>query len=71
MQTNAGFIEHVEHTGESGADLGGQTDALGFPAREGHRRAIKAEVIETDVNQETQSHADLPQHQISDLDLTR
>jgi len=69
MQTDARLIQHVEHAGEAGADLGGEADALGFTARERHRRPIEAEVIEAHIQQEFQAQADLAQHQITDLDL--
>ena len=69
VQADARLIEHVEHAGETSADLGGQTDALGFTARECHRRAIKTEVVEPHIEQKLEPHADLAQHQITDLDL--
>ena len=69
VQADARLIQHVEHAGEACADLGGQADALGFAAAEGHRRAVEAEVIEPHIQQELQAHADLPEHQIADLDL--
>ena len=69
VQADAGLIEHVEHAGEAGADLGGQADALGLAAGEGHGGAIEAQVVEPHIEQEAQAHADLPQHQITDLDL--
>ena len=34
VEADAGFVEHIEHAGESGAELGGEADALGFAARE-------------------------------------
>lgn len=69
VQPDAGFVEHVEHAGEAGADLRGQADPLGLPAGEGHGGPIQAQVIEAHIEQEPQAHPDLPQHQIADLDL--
>ena len=70
MQTDARLVEHVEHSRQTRTDLGGQTDPLGLTTREGHRWAIQAQVIQAHVQQELQAHADLPQHQIANLDLT-
>ena len=70
METNTRFIEHVQNTGESSADLRGQTNALRFATREGHRWPIKAQVIQADIKEKPQAHADLAQHQITDLHLT-
>lgn len=35
MQTYRRFVKNIEHAGQSGADLGSQTDALGFAAGKG------------------------------------
>ena len=70
MQADAWLIQHIEHPGETGTDLGCETDALGFTAGERHRRSIKAQVVETNIKQEFQTQADFPEHQITDLDLT-
>ena len=40
VQSDARLVQHVEHTGESGADLGGKPDALRFAARKGSTFAI-------------------------------
>ena len=32
MEADGGFVEHVEHAAEIGAELGGEADALGFAA---------------------------------------
>ena len=34
MQTDTGFIEHIEHAGQARPDLTREADALGFPARQ-------------------------------------
>ena len=70
MQADAGFIQHVQHPGEAGSDLGCQADALRLAAGQGHRRSVKTEVIQPHIQQETQAKANLTQHQIADLDLT-
>ena len=35
VQTDAGFVQHIHHTRQTGADLRGQTDALRLAARQG------------------------------------
>ena len=70
MQADAWLIEHIQHSSETSTDLSCQTDALGFTAGERHRRSIKAQVVETNIEQEFQTKADFPEHQITDLDLT-
>ena len=69
VQADAGFIQHVQDSSQAGADLGGEANALGLTAREGHGGPIQAEVIQAHVQQKTQAHANLSQHQITDLDL--
>ena len=69
VQADAGLVEHVEHAGEAGTDLGGQADPLGLAAGEGHGGPVEAQVVEAHVEQEAQAHADLAQHQVTDLDL--
>ena len=71
VQADARLIQHVEHAGQAGTDLGGQPDALGLAATEGHGRPIQAEVIEAHIQQEFEPQPDLPQHQVADLDLAR
>ena len=34
VQADRGFVEHVHHAHQAGADLAGQADALGFAARQ-------------------------------------
>jgi len=48
VQADARLIQHVEDTGEAGTDLGGQPDALGFTAGEGHGRAVEAQSLGRD-----------------------
>ena len=70
VQTNARFIEHVQHSGETGTDLSRQSDSLRLTTGQRHRRPIEAQIVETNIQQKTQSHADLAQHEVSDLHLT-
>ncbi len=62
VQADAGLVEHVEHAGEAGADLGGQADALGLSAGQGGSGAGEVEVVQADPDQEVEAHLDLAQH---------
>ena len=62
VQADARLVEHVEHAGEAGADLGRQADALRLAARERGRRAGEVEVAEADVDEEVEPDLDLAQH---------
>ena len=62
MQADRRFVENVQHTHQSAADLAGQADALRLAAREGRRRSVEREVLEPDVAQKAQPPADLFQH---------
>ena len=54
MQSDRRLVEDVHHADETGADLAGETDALGFTARKRFGTAIEREIIETDVAEEFQ-----------------
>ena len=58
VQADAGFVEHVHHPDQAGADLRGQADALRFAAGQRVGLALKGQVIEPDVDQEAQPLAD-------------
>ena len=47
MKTDGGFIEDIENALKVGAELGGQTDSLGFPARKSRGGAVEIEIVET------------------------
>lgn len=70
VQADGRLVEDVQHADESGADLGGQTDALGLTAGEGAGRAVQREVVQADVDQELQSFVDLLEHPLGDLLVT-
>ena len=38
MQADRGLVQHIEHTGQGAADLGGQADALALAAGQCGRR---------------------------------
>ncbi|MFM8793156.1 MAG: hypothetical protein ACKOFX_11975 [Solirubrobacterales bacterium] len=46
VETDAGFIQNIENSGEAAAELGGEAGAAGFAAGEGIHGAIEGEVSE-------------------------
>ena len=58
VQPDARLVQHVEHAGEPGADLGREPDALRLAAGERARRAAQREVVEPDVPEEAEPVAD-------------
>ena len=71
MQANRRLIANVEHPGESRADLGSQTDPLGFTTRQGPRRAAHGDVVQAYVFQELQPAFNLLENLIADGFLAR
>src|SRR5690606_13565514 len=59
VQADRGFVQHVEHAGETGADLGGEPDALRLAPGERLGGTIERQVVEPDVVQEAQPVDDL------------
>ena len=51
MQADGGFVEHVQHAGEPGAEQRGKAQALGLTRREAGRRALERQVPDADVDQ--------------------
>ena len=66
MQTDRRFVEDVEHTDQAGSDLGGQPDALGLPARQRGRGPRQGQVVQPDVEQETEPRLDLLEYLTGD-----
>ena len=58
VQADTGFIEDVKNPHETGTDLGGQANPLGFAARKRASVTAHGEVIEADIDQETEAFAD-------------
>ena len=69
MQADGGLVQHIEHAGEAGADLGGQPDALALAAGERAGGAAQGQIFEPDAFQETQPLVDLLQDALGDLAL--
>ncbi len=66
MQTDARFVQHVQHAHQSGTDLGRQPNPLGLATRERRRTSIEIQIVKADGNQEFQSRADLLQDDFRD-----
>ena len=62
MQPDGRLVEHVEHADQPGADLGGQPDALGLTAGQRGRRPRQRQVLQPDVEQESQPRLHLLEH---------
>ena len=62
VQADRRLVEDVEHAGQFGADLRGQADALRLAARQGRAAAVQGQVLEPDVEQESQAGAHLLEH---------
>ena len=71
VESDGRLIADVEHAHETGADLGGEPDALSFAAAERARRAGEGEVFEADVAQELEPGVDLLEHLVGDGLLAR
>src|SRR3972149_4925755 len=66
MQSDARFVENIEHSRQTRADLGGEPDSLCFAARKTERRTIEAQVTEPNLEQKTKAVGDLPQSSLAD-----
>ena len=62
MQPDRRFIEHVQHPDQTGADLGGQADALRLTTGERARSPGQGQVVQSDVEQEAQPGLHLFEH---------
>ena len=67
MQADGRLVQHIEHTGQSAADLGGQADALALAAGQRARRPGQREVIQTHALQKLQAVFDLLHDLAADL----
>ncbi len=71
VQADRRLVQHVEHTGQAGADLRGQADALALAAGQRAGGARQRQVVQADVEQEGQALADLLEDARGDLVLLR
>ena len=61
MEADGGFVEHVEHAAEVGAELRGEADALRLAAGKRVAGAVELEVAEADFLEELKPLFDLRQ----------
>ncbi len=66
VQTDAGFIENVEHAGEARADLRREPDALRFAAGERPAFAVERQVVEPDIKHEAEARLNFLQNVAGD-----
>ena len=71
VQPDRRLVEDVEDAHQAGADLGGQPDPLRLTAGQRAGRPVQGQVVQADVEQETQPLLDLLEHPLGDLPLPR
>ena len=71
MEADRGFVEHIEHAGEAGADLGCQPDALALAAGERGGPAFQRQISQPDSVEEFQAGSDLLEQLCGDHRLRR
>ena len=69
VEADAGLVEDVERADETGAERGGELDALGFAAGERGAEAVEREVVEADLVEEVDALADFFEDLSGDLCL--
>ncbi len=67
MEADARLVQDIHHADQARSDLRCQPDALRLTARKRWSRTVKRQVVQTDVEQEAQSFANLLQHFTGDL----
>ena len=67
VEADGRLVEDIEDPSQSGADLGGEPDALGLPPREGDRRPAQLEVGHPQPVHDLEAIADLPDDLVGDL----
>ena len=69
VQADAGFVEHVHHADQAGADLRGQADALRLAAGQGLGRTRQHQVVQAHVVEKAQARRDFLDDLVGDLAL--
>ena len=62
MESDAGLIQNIAHPHQSGTDLGGQADALGFSAGKSAGGSGQRQIVQPHVHQKSHSRPDFLQH---------
>ena len=66
VQTDTRLVQNIQHAGQIRADLGRQTNALAFAARQRTCRARQGEILQPDTLQKAESGADLFDDAVAD-----
>ena len=69
VQSDARFVEHVQHAHQSRPDLRRQANALRLAARQCRRSAVEAEIVQPDRNQQFEPSGDFFQDRLGDAGL--
>ncbi len=62
MEPDRGFIQDVDDTDQSAADLSGQADSLGFAAGECRGGSVQGEIVESTAEEEAKPGSDFLEH---------
>ena len=71
VQPDARLVEDVEHAHQSRSDLRGETNALGFTARQRATGTTKREVVEADIAKKTEALNHFLQDRAGDIRINR
>ena len=71
VQTDGGFVQHVQHAAQPRTDLRGQADALAFAAGKRGRVAVQRKIAQPDGIQKLQPLHDLAAQPFGDQRLAR
>jgi hypothetical protein len=71
MEPDRRLVQHIEHPGQSRADLRGEPDPLALAARQRARGARQRQIFEPDIVEEFEPVADLLEDAIGDLAILR
>ncbi len=66
VQADGRLVEHIQHSHQAAADLGGQADALRLASGQRAGIAVEGQVVEADVDQELQPGPDFTQDPVGD-----
>ncbi len=67
VQADRRLVEHVHDAGQAGADLRGEANALRLAPRQCVGRALERQVVQADIIEEFQAHADFTHDALADI----
>ena len=70
MQADARFVEDVQHSHQSTANLGREANPLRLPTSESPGRPIKRQIVKAHVDEECQPLIDLLEHSFGDRQVS-